>query len=120
VWIWYSLGSFSINFPRFGILYQEKPGNPDLNNSGKNRIKKIILNCFREIFSNTDPQVTSYNMLKMWTDFAKTGNPTPTPDSVGKLWERLIQKLIIIIERTSIFDPLCQLPPPPPMQEQYK
>jgi hypothetical protein len=29
--IWYILWSFDIFFPRFGILYQEKSGNPGWN-----------------------------------------------------------------------------------------
>jgi len=31
---------------------------------------------------------TSENMLRMWTDFAKTGNPTPDLEAGSVLWEK--------------------------------
>ncbi len=31
---------------------------------------------------------TSRNMLRLWTDFAKYGNPTPGSQSFGIKWER--------------------------------
>ena len=37
------------------------------------------------VFTDAD-KATSKNILKLWTDFAKTGNPTPDPDSTQ--WTR--------------------------------
>ncbi len=34
-----------------------------------------------------EDKLTSKNMLKLWTDFAKTGNPTPNPEA-DVLWEK--------------------------------
>ena len=40
------------------------------------------------VFTDED-KVTSQNMLQMWTDFAKTGNPTPNPEKAGAVeWKR--------------------------------
>ena len=38
---------------------------------------------------------TSHNLLKMWTDFAKTGDPTPNLETLhsGVKWERYIKFL---------------------------
>jgi carboxylesterase type B len=33
-----------------------------------------------------DDKSTSRNLLKIWTDFAKTGNPTPDPNGIH--WRR--------------------------------
>ncbi len=33
------------------------------------------------VFTDKD-KATSKNLLKLWTDFAKTGNPTPDSDSM--------------------------------------
>jgi carboxylesterase type B len=38
------------------------------------------------VFTAQD-KLTSQNLLRMWTDFAKTGNPTPDKNSVQ--WSRL-------------------------------
>ena len=34
-----------------------------------------------EAVFTAEDKATSKNMLKLWTDFAKTGNPTPDPSS---------------------------------------
>ena len=39
------------------------------------------------VFTEED-KATSKNVLKLWTDFAKTGNPTPDPELSGVLWEK--------------------------------
>lgn len=36
-----------------------------------------------------DDKATSNNILKLWTDFAKTGNPTPDPESTQ--WTRWVK-----------------------------
>ena len=40
-----------------------------------------------ETVYTSDDKATSQNMLKMWTNFAKTGNPTPDLE-LGILWEK--------------------------------
>ena len=40
------------------------------------------------VYTDVD-KATSQNMLKMWTNFAKTGNPTPDLE-LGLLWEKYI------------------------------
>jgi hypothetical protein len=35
-----------------------------------------------------DDKRTSKKLLKLWTDFAKTGNPTPDSKTTGLKWER--------------------------------
>ena len=45
------------------------------------------------VFTSAD-KATSKNLLKLWTDFAKTGNPTPDPSSTQ--WTRHDQKQQII------------------------
>ena len=45
------------------------------------------------VFTSAD-KATSKNLLKLWTDFAKTGNPTPDPSSTQ--WTRHDQKPRII------------------------
>ena len=42
---------------------------------------------FETVFTEED-KATSKNVLTLWTDFAKTGNPTPDPDAIGVLWEK--------------------------------
>ena len=42
------------------------------------------------VYSDED-KATSENMLKLWTDFAKTGNPTPGPSTIQ--WMRLMTSL---------------------------
>jgi carboxylesterase type B len=37
------------------------------------------------VYTESD-KATSKNLLKLWTDFAKTGNPTPDPDTTQ--WTR--------------------------------
>ncbi len=44
-----------------------------------------------ETVFTTEDKSTSENMLKLWTDFAKTGNPTPDPQHIGIKWERLVE-----------------------------
>ena len=39
------------------------------------------------VFTEED-KATSKNILTLWTDFAKTGNPTPDPGAIGVLWEK--------------------------------
>ena len=39
------------------------------------------------VFTEED-KVTSKNILTLWTNFAKTGNPTPDPGAIGVLWEK--------------------------------
>ena len=41
-----------------------------------------------ETVFTTKDKVTSRNMLRLWTDFAKTGNPTPDPQPTGIMWEK--------------------------------
>jgi hypothetical protein len=38
-----------------------------------------------------DDKLTSQNLLRLWTDFAKTGNPTPDPSATQ--WLRFVLKL---------------------------
>ncbi len=39
------------------------------------------------VYTDED-KVTSKNMLKLWTNFAKTGNPTPDPEESEVVWEK--------------------------------
>jgi len=40
-----------------------------------------------ETVFTAEDKITSQNMLKLWTNFAKTGNPTPDLE-LGILWEK--------------------------------
>ena len=42
---------------------------------------------FETAFTESD-RMTSQNLLKLWTDFARTGNPTPDSQTSGLKWER--------------------------------
>jgi hypothetical protein len=42
---------------------------------------------FETVFTEEDKS-TSRNLLKLWTDFAKTGDPTPDSKSTGVNWDR--------------------------------
>ena len=41
-----------------------------------------------ETVFTTGDKYTSRNLLRLWTDFAKCGNPTPDPKIFGIQWER--------------------------------
>jgi hypothetical protein len=44
------------------------------------------------VYTDED-KATSQNMLKLWTNFAKTGNPTPDLE-LGILWERYVEMFL--------------------------
>ncbi|XP_047004343.1 cholinesterase 1-like isoform X1 [Schistocerca americana] len=50
-----------------GLIFYQPYGNPNLNKT-------------------SDEDITRTNMINMWTNFAKTGNPTPTPVG-GVTWQ---------------------------------
>ena len=41
------------------------------------------------VYTDED-KVISKNMLKLWTNFAKTGNPTPNPEESEVVWEKYV------------------------------
>jgi hypothetical protein len=50
--IWYSSWSFGIFFPRFGILYKEKSGNPDVNRAFSSRFQLVYLGWLPRQFTS--------------------------------------------------------------------